>query len=255
MAKLTPRFRKELPAAATEVDGATGVKVTDPETGTSFTFYEFEYDLAHQLDGKQDYDEVIAWAAANYQHGLSPEAIDEFSKQLGGLGFLDPAGARPGAESGGESAELEWNQNVNTDQFTGPTPGAAAPAKTDTSGGIVLSSRVAWPTVLLLVVIIACGQMVSHSLLFQAGRKGATAGGRRRPKLEARIERARARVASWGNKRFALLASSAVIGLPPFFLTCVAAGALDVRYRTLLSVGLVGRVVRFTALALIVSLF
>lgn len=122
-------------------------------------------------------------------------------------------------------------------------------------GGIVLSSRVAWPTLMLLVVIIACGQMISHSLLFQAGRKGAKAGGRRRPKLEARIERARVRVATWGNKRFALLASSAVIGLPPLFLTCVAAGALGVPYRTLLSVGLVGRIVRFTALALIVSLF
>jgi hypothetical protein len=116
MAKLTPRFRKELPAAATEVDGAPGVQVTDPATGTSFTFYEFEYDLAHQLDGKQDYDEVIAWAAANYQHGLSPEAIDEFGKQLGGLGFLDPAGAA------GE-----------------PAATAEAPTKADTSG-VVLSS-------------------------------------------------------------------------------------------------------------------
>ena len=140
MAKLTPRFRKELPAAATEVDGTPGVQVTDPETGTSFTFYEFEYDLAHQLDGKQDYDEVIAWAAANYQHGLSPEAIDEFSKQLGGLGFLDPAGARPGAESGGDSAQLEWNQNVNTDQFQPGGAPATATAKADTSGGVVLSS-------------------------------------------------------------------------------------------------------------------
>ena len=140
MAKLTPRFRKELPAAATEVDGAPGVQVTDPETGTSFTFYEFEYDLAHQLDGKQDYDEIIAWAAANYQHGLSPEAIDEFSKQLAGLGFLDPAGARPGAETGGDSAQLEWNQNVNTDQFQPGGAPANATAKADSSGGVVLSS-------------------------------------------------------------------------------------------------------------------
>jgi multidrug efflux pump subunit AcrA (membrane-fusion protein) len=89
MAKVTPRFRKELPAAATDAEGAPGVQVTDPETGTSFTFYEFEYDLAHQLDGQQDYDEVIAWAAANYQTGLSPEAIDEFAAKLGELGFLD----------------------------------------------------------------------------------------------------------------------------------------------------------------------
>ena len=95
MAKLTPRFRKELPAAATETDGVPGVVVTDPGTGTSFTFYEFEYDLAHQLDGKQDYDEIVAWAAANYQTGLSTEAIDAFVAKLAELGFLDPAGAAP----------------------------------------------------------------------------------------------------------------------------------------------------------------
>ncbi|HVU52937.1 MAG TPA: efflux RND transporter periplasmic adaptor subunit, partial [Polyangia bacterium] len=143
MAKLTPRFRKELPAAATEVDGVPSVQVTDPGTGTSFTFYEFEYDLAHQLDGKQDYDEIIAWAAANYQTGLSPEAIDEFGRKLGELGFLDPGGARPGAESRGESAELEWNTGVNTGQFQpGGVPATAtapAPAKADSSGAVLSS--------------------------------------------------------------------------------------------------------------------
>jgi hypothetical protein len=123
MAKLTPRFRKELPAAATETDGVPGVIVTDPQSGTTFTFYEFEYDLAHQLDGKQDYDEVVAWAAANYQTGLSSEAIDEFAAKLGELGFLDAAGAAPEEDATGEAAVAEWNspQGVTTDQFTGPT--------------------------------------------------------------------------------------------------------------------------------------
>jgi multidrug efflux pump subunit AcrA (membrane-fusion protein) len=132
MAKLTPRFRKELPAAATETDGVPGVFVTDPQSGTTFTFYEFEYDLAHQLDGRQDYDEVVAWAAANYQTGLSPEAIDEFASKLAELGFLDltvaapaedAAVPAPAEDSTGESAEAEWNspQGVTTGQFTGPT--------------------------------------------------------------------------------------------------------------------------------------
>jgi multidrug efflux pump subunit AcrA (membrane-fusion protein) len=123
MAKLTPRFRKELPAAATETDGVPGVVVTDPASGTTFTFYEFEYDLAHQLDGKQDYDEIVAWAAANYQTGLSTEAIDAFVAKLAELGFLDPAGAAPDEDATGESAEMEWNspQGVTTGQFTGPT--------------------------------------------------------------------------------------------------------------------------------------
>jgi multidrug efflux pump subunit AcrA (membrane-fusion protein) len=115
MAKSTPRFRKELPAVATETDGVPCVQVNDPETGTSFTFYEFEYDLAHQLDG-QDVQGVIAWAVANYKTDLTPEAIAEFASKLGELGFLERGGAGPRAESAGQdSAEVEWNA----------TPGAA----------------------------------------------------------------------------------------------------------------------------------
>ncbi len=119
---------------------------------------------------------------------------------------------------------------------------------------IVIASRVSWPTLIALGVIIACGQMVSHSLLFHAARGAAKVGGRKREKLEARIERARARVAKWGNKRTALLITSATIGLPPFLLTCIAAGALEIRYRMFVAVGLTGRIVRFTAIALIAGL-
>ena len=119
---------------------------------------------------------------------------------------------------------------------------------------IVIASRVEWPQLIVLGIIIACGQMVSHSLLFQAARGVAKVGGKKREKLEARIARARARVASWGNKRIALLVTSATLGLPPFLLTCVAAGALGIRYRLFVTVGLAGRIVRFTALALIAGL-
>ena len=140
MAKLTPRFRKELPAAATETDGVPCVQVTDPETGTSFTFYEFEYDLAHQLDGKQDYDEIIAWGVANYQTALTPEAIDEFASKLGELGFLEPD---DGTKE--DSAVIEWNaaQGVTTGQFA-PDPsvisGGVSGGARDTSGVTELSS-------------------------------------------------------------------------------------------------------------------
>src|SRR5450432_3041095 len=100
MAKSTPRFRKDLPAVATETDGVPCVQVTDPRTGTSFTFYEFEYDLAHQLDG-QDIEDVIVWAAANYQTALTPEAIAEFGAKLAELGFLEGgSGAAPAAPLG-----------------------------------------------------------------------------------------------------------------------------------------------------------
>src|SRR5579863_6815316 len=121
MAKSTPRFRKELPAAATEAEGVPGVQVTDPETGTSFTFYEFEYDLAHQLDGRQDYDEVIAWAVANYQTALTSEGIDEFVAKLEELGFL---------EGGAEGSAPAMSGLA----------GAAGSAPADRLGGALMSS-------------------------------------------------------------------------------------------------------------------
>jgi hypothetical protein len=108
MLKMSPRFRKDLSAAATEQDGVPCVLVTDQATGTSFTFYEFEYDLAHQLNG-QPIDDIIVWAGVDYQTTLTAEAIDEFAAKLRELGFLEADGAGPSAESAGsDSAEVEW---------------------------------------------------------------------------------------------------------------------------------------------------
>jgi len=120
--------------------------------------------------------------------------------------------------------------------------------------GIVVASPVSWPSLIVLGVIIACGQMVTHSFLFHAAHGVANAGSKRREKLEARIARARARVAKWGNKRIALLCTSATLGLPPFLLTCLAAGALEIPYRLFVSIGLAGRILRFTAIAAIATL-
>jgi hypothetical protein len=120
MPRPSPRFRKDLAAAATEQDGVPCVTVTDPRTGTSFTLYEFEYDLAHQLNG-QPVDDIVAWAAADYQTALTAEAIGEFAAKLGEMGFIeeeDAPAARPRGESAVEdSAEVEWNAAVPTSQF------------------------------------------------------------------------------------------------------------------------------------------
>jgi multidrug efflux pump subunit AcrA (membrane-fusion protein) len=88
MSKPSPRFRIDLNAVATEMDGVATVEVTDPQTGTSFTFYEFEYALAQQMNG-QPIDDIVAWAVANYETPMSPEAIDEFANKLAELGFLE----------------------------------------------------------------------------------------------------------------------------------------------------------------------
>ena len=42
----SPRFRQDLEASATEAEGVACVDVRDPKSGTSFRFYDFEYQLA-----------------------------------------------------------------------------------------------------------------------------------------------------------------------------------------------------------------
>jgi|GEM_PF-3041637 len=91
---MAPRLRDDLVAATVDEGGVTCVDLTDPGTGTSFRFYDFEYDLAKQLTG-QPLEDVVAWASATYQLELTTEALDQFIEKLAGLGFLagdEPAG-------------------------------------------------------------------------------------------------------------------------------------------------------------------
>jgi len=84
----SPRFRKDLEASATEADGVACVDVRDPNTGTNFRFYDFEYQLALQFNG-QPISDVSAWASAAYGVDLTAEGIHEFAGRLSELGFLD----------------------------------------------------------------------------------------------------------------------------------------------------------------------
>jgi hypothetical protein len=61
MDEASPRFRQDLVAVATEADGVPCVDVSDPATGNSFRFYDFEYQLALALNG-QPLKDVTAWA-------------------------------------------------------------------------------------------------------------------------------------------------------------------------------------------------
>jgi multidrug efflux pump subunit AcrA (membrane-fusion protein) len=127
MAKPSPRIRKDLVAVVTTADGVSSVEVKDPVSGTTFTLYEFEYELAQQLNG-QPVEDIVAWAAA-FEVALTPQVVDEFAAKLAELGFLEDAGggspaARPTADApASDSAEVEWNalQGANTTQFV-PDP-------------------------------------------------------------------------------------------------------------------------------------
>jgi hypothetical protein len=132
MPKPSPRFRKDLVSAVTQTGGVSCVEVKDPLSGTTFTMYEFEYELAHQLNG-QPVDDIVAWAAA-FEVALTPEVIAEFAAKLGEFGFLEAeradgsGGGAPSARPASvapatDSAEVEWNslQGASTTQFV-PDP-------------------------------------------------------------------------------------------------------------------------------------
>src|SRR5216110_737328 len=94
---MAPRLRDDLVAATVEEDGVVYLDLTDPATGVSFRFYDFEYELAMQLTG-QPVEDVVAWASVTYELDLTPAALDEFVEKLAGLGFLASAGAGIGAQ-------------------------------------------------------------------------------------------------------------------------------------------------------------
>ena len=95
-----------------------------------------------------------------------------------------------------------------------------------------------------IVLLAAAGQLAGKLPIYYATRGAAGLAGRHR----ARLERARAWVARRRSKSL-VLASSAVLGLPPFSLAATAAGALAVPVRTFSAVVLAGRALRFALLA------
>jgi hypothetical protein len=89
MIDTSPRFRQDLTVSATEADGVACVDVSDPKTGANFRLYDFEYQLALQLNG-QPVDRVTDWASQTYGADLTADGIREFATRLEELGFLEP---------------------------------------------------------------------------------------------------------------------------------------------------------------------
>ncbi len=113
------------------------------------------------------------------------------------------------------------------------------------------ASAYSWPQLILLAVIVALGQSVTHALVFQSGRGLANVGAKRRPKLEARLAKARALGARWQNSEKLLIALGATIGIPPQVLIALLAGAIGIRFRTFVTIDVAGRILRFTTIVAI----
>lgn len=93
-----------------------------------------------------------------------------------------------------------------------------------------------------IVVLAAAGQMLAKSLLYATARGALDLPSGR---YRERIEKARAYLARWKARPNWFLFTSASVGLPPFYVTTLLAGGLGYRYRAFVSIGLLGRIVRF----------
>jgi membrane protein YqaA with SNARE-associated domain len=115
--------------------------------------------------------------------------------------------------------------------------------------GVVLLTGKLWPAI-VLALLVAVGQMIAKVVLYKAA-SGATELGKT-SKLGRKIEAARTKLEKWKDKPLAVTFISAITGLPPFYLVTLLAGALGVRFRTFIILGIIGRILRFVAIALIV---
>lgn len=99
-----------------------------------------------------------------------------------------------------------------------------------------------------IVIAAATGQMVAKIGLYYAGR-----GMLELPRgpRKAKIEAARRKLEHWKTKPYLVYAISSVAGVPPFYLTVLAAGAMKIRFQAFLLIGLAGRLIRFAVLVAI----
>ncbi len=100
-----PRFRRDLEVRPVLSDGQSHVEVRDVAAGTTFLFYDFEYQVALAFDGLP-LEKVIPWVKLATGLALQVEQLEEFARRLDELGFLEGEPAVEGTTlSGGELAE------------------------------------------------------------------------------------------------------------------------------------------------------
>lgn len=117
-----------------------------------------------------------------------------------------------------------------------------------------VKSHYEWPKLIVLAVIVALGQSVMHALLFQSARGLTKAGAKKRPKLEARIAKARELGARWQKSELLLIALGSTIGFPPQAIIALLAGTIGIRFRTFISIDIPGRILRFVTIVVVAHL-
>ena len=112
-------------------------------------------------------------------------------------------------------------------------------------GAAALVPRELWPP---LVVAGTVGAMAGKVLLYYAGRGVVRLPGGR---VKRGLQKAQTQMETRPRVGMALYAVSSLVGIPPFYVTTLAAGAVGMNFTFFLVVGFVGRLIRF---ALVVAL-
>ena len=112
-------------------------------------------------------------------------------------------------------------------------------------GASAMAPRALWVP---LVISGTIGAMAGKVLLYYAGRGVVKLPGGR---VQRGLARMQARMEEKPLVGKLLYAASAVVGIPPFYVTTVAAGAVGMNFAFFLVVGFIGRLIRF---ALVVAL-
>jgi membrane protein YqaA with SNARE-associated domain len=98
----------------------------------------------------------------------------------------------------------------------------------------------------LLVIVAVAGQMCGKAIVYWTSRRGTRAPS---AAVAARLARWRVRFERRRWTPAVCVLASSLIGIPPFFLVTMIAGALRMRFAAFLALGAAGRLIRFGGLA------
>jgi len=109
-----------------------------------------------------------------------------------------------------------------------------------------LSLTSSLPATLAVVVAITAGQMTGKTAVYLTARR---VGGGKSVRVKVALDRWRRLVEARPAAALGLVFVSAVVGMPPFYVVSLAAGATGMALRRFLVVGTCGRLLHFSAVA------
>lgn len=103
----------------------------------------------------------------------------------------------------------------------------------------------------VLVSVVTLGQMTGKSIMYWVSRKATRP---RAKRLQDAIDRWRERLHSHPRSALGVMLASSTLGVPPFYIVAIAAGALNVAFSRFLAVGMTGRLIHFALVAFLPQL-